>query len=61
VTLSDFPTVFSHATTPSTLGTLTDTTGGIVTATRLNSPLPSISQQDTNGVIDLLELIQRKS
>jgi len=61
VTLSDFPTVFSHATTASILPTQTDRTGRIVKTTRLSSPKPSISQQDTNGVIDLLELFRRKS
>jgi hypothetical protein len=60
VTGSDFPTVFSYATTASTLATPAGTTGRVVKAASV-SPLPSISQQNTNGVIDLLELVQRKS
>jgi len=58
---SDFPTILSHATTPFTLATPTDTTGRIGMAASLSSPLSSVSHLDTNGVLDRLELAQRIS
>ena len=56
---SDFPIVFSHEPKPSTLTKPTASTGRIVKAAGL-SPLPSILQQGTNDVLDLLELFERR-
>jgi len=46
VALSDFPTVFPHALTPSTSANATSSTGRVVKAARLR-PLSSILKQDT--------------